>query len=97
MPVAFLTVKNDGPIFNRQKRACDRACVLPACGDFGHARPRAEVVEEKKELPMMDLSWKKIIIILVVAVYVMVPDLFPGPIDDVIVSGLGLAMASKVK
>lgn len=46
---------------------------------------------------MMDLSWKKIIIILVVAVYVMVPDLFPGPIDDVIVSGLGLAMASKVK
>jgi uncharacterized membrane protein YkvA (DUF1232 family) len=40
---------------------------------------------------------KKIIILVIAALYVIVPDIFPGPIDDIIVSGLGLAVASRVK
>jgi uncharacterized membrane protein YkvA (DUF1232 family) len=66
--------------------------VLPVPQVFGHARHAEEVVMKTIE---RDKKIKKIVLLIVVALYVIFPDFFPGPIDDAIVSGLGLFLASK--
>lgn len=45
----------------------------------------------------MSPTVKKIIILIVVVCYAIAPDLFPGPIDDVLVAAGGLLAASKVR
>lgn len=43
-----------------------------------------------------EILFKRIIVILLIVAYIINPFDFPGPIDDIIVSVIGLAIESKI-